>query len=130
MEEVHGAPLGATRGGQGGPQAERWPDLMDMPFGVGGGLWGSRAKSGLVNLNPKERVLVNFMGGLSKRYRREGSRGPEQRSPRLLGEGHNRNSPVFVTLHVLQGGRGSGPGSHKLPGHTAWMLRHQYYKAV
>ena len=56
--------------------------------------------------------------------------GLEQRSPRPLGEGHNRNSPVFVTLHVLQGGRGSGPGSQKLPGHTAWMLRHQYYKAV
>lgn len=76
MEEVHGAPRGATRGGQGRLQAERWPDLMDMPLGVGGGLWNSRAKSGLVNLNPKEQVLVNFMGGLPKRYTREGSGGP------------------------------------------------------
>lgn len=76
MEEVHGAPSGAAWGGQGRLQAERWLDLTDMPLGVGGELWGSPAKSGLVNSNPKELVLVNFMGGLSKRYTREGSRGP------------------------------------------------------
>lgn len=87
MEEVHGAPLGVTQGGQGGLQAERWPDLMDMPFSVGGGLWGSRAKSGLVNLNPKERVLVNFMGDLSKRYTREGSRGPGAAVTKATGGG-------------------------------------------
>lgn len=70
LVEIHSMPSGARQGGKAVCWEREWQDQGHIPLleSMGGMLWGSWARVGLVNSNQKCRVLVSSMKFLSKAY--------------------------------------------------------------